>query len=109
MNPNEREIIQVLIRELTGQGLEIVLFPQNSDLIDDPEELLELLHGHQETEIHVYQRRPDRTYKHLGTVGLRWGGTETNLIRHITPRLSPHIKQTEEVVARIRASIAVGK
>jgi hypothetical protein len=108
MNPNEREIIYSLVRELTGQGLEIVLFPQSSDPLDDVEEVFEALEGHHETEFHLYQKRPDRTYQHLGMIGLRWGGMDTQTIRAVTPRLLPRIKETEEVVARLRGS-AVGK
>lgn len=109
MNPNEREIIHSLVRELTGQGLEIVLFPQSSDPLDDVEDIFEALEGHHETEMHVYQQRTDRTYKHCGMIALRWGGTGCDTIRTTTPRLLPHIKQTEEVVARLRASNVVGK
>jgi hypothetical protein len=109
MNPNEREVIQVLIRELTDQGLELVLFPQSRDHLDNLEDVLEALQGTTETELHAYQRRPDRTYKHLGMIQLRWGGTGSKIIQAITPRLLPHLKQTEEVVARIRATLCASQ
>ena len=108
MNHVESEIVKSLIHELIDQGLELVLFPQNSHPTDNLEDLLKDLEGSHETELHVYERRRDRTYKHCGFIGLRWGGFDVNTIRQVTPRLLPHIKQTQEVVARLRNS-AVGK
>ena len=104
MNALQKRLIEALINELTTQGLEVVLFPQSSDLQDNPEEILDALQGSHETELHVYQRRPDRTYKHLGTIDLIWYGQDPTAIRSISPRLVPHVRKTQEEVNRARAS-----
>jgi hypothetical protein len=104
MNVNQKYVIWTLLDELTRQGFEIVLFPQCSDLIDNPEEILETLQASHETELHVYKRRPDRTYSHFGTIDLTWPGQDLPALRNLSPRLVGHVPKTQQEVARLRAS-----